>query len=78
MFIYPTILNIIYQYDVEVNKNMNVFDNGWVHAVGVLCVLYVIFGSDRKVKITSIIVVFLIAMIELEVTTNFFTKLFGG
>lgn len=57
---------------------MDVFDGGWIHAVGVLCVLYVLFGSDRKVKITSILVVFFIAMIELEVRTSFFTKLFGN
>lgn len=55
---------------------MDVFNNGWIHAVGVLCVLYIIFGGEASVKIVSFVILLGIALLEFEMSTQFFSKFF--
>ncbi|MDF2534177.1 MAG: hypothetical protein K0R18_334 [Bacillales bacterium] len=78
MFISMTILNIIYSiilggFEMD---GKDLFNNGWIHGVGVLCVLYVLFGGMSNVKVAAFIILILIAILEVEMTTQFFTKLF--
>lgn len=54
---------------------MNVFNNGWMHGVGVLCVLYVLFGEMAIPKVTAFVILFIIAILEFCVAFNI--PLFG-
>jgi hypothetical protein len=54
---------------------MNVFNDGWMHWLGGLCVLYILFGSKSIPKAVAFVVLLVIAILEFCVAYNI--PLFG-
>jgi hypothetical protein len=49
---------------------MEIFNSGWMSWLGVLCVLYILFGSSQWTKVTAFIILLFIAGLELVVVMN--------